>query len=321
MIDFRNRLYIISITFQVIDKLKNTTVILYFLNSQVIVLIVVTSAANSSTSTVKGLESSIVNSENQSLLILSTIWSLRSLIFGHLKCFVLDKDGFAPFKAKLTMLLYFTISICTRILAIVLFVAPVLGLFDLLGHWKFGSIPIQPNSDHSVDYDIRFVDGVLKFESMEDYWKPIHNAEVIKKYYISNTNYIDIILFQTLSGNSIAISVLMIPVTVAISMILNFIISWCFFKQRIHEFHDLVLLISQFICPTNVKDWEQGYLEDQESFKEDYKKIYWEMVGKVVLFAVQNLAYCIPLIILNSKFMASFHNFQLLGLTKMIIIF
>ena len=69
------------------------------------------------------------------LLILSVLWSIKSCIFLQLKTTALGK-GFFPTKATIIVLFWSLFGTCRRILSLVLFFAPSLGLFNLLHHFQ-----------------------------------------------------------------------------------------------------------------------------------------------------------------------------------------
>ena len=73
---------------------------------------------------------------------LSIIWSMKSCISLQLKSIAVKK-GYCPFKTKLILVGYFLFSTLRRILSIVMFFAPSLGLFSILHHWQEEQIPFK----------------------------------------------------------------------------------------------------------------------------------------------------------------------------------
>ena len=97
------------------------------------------------TSTTGGLENffkkdSFAGLSLSLFLTLYIIWSLKTCILLHLKSVGTEK-GFLPFTAKLTVVIWGTISYAKRIMSLVAFFIPSLGLFNILQHWQAEQIP------------------------------------------------------------------------------------------------------------------------------------------------------------------------------------
>ena len=80
---------------------------------------------------------------------LSVALSLKTCISLHLKSMALSKPFF-PFTAKLAALLWTVALIARRMLVLVLYFAPSLGLFNLLHHWKWEQIPFEVRKHRNV---------------------------------------------------------------------------------------------------------------------------------------------------------------------------
>ena len=108
----------------------------------------------SSTASTRGLNSAFEKpgsvDRTTLLLILSIMWTLKTSLTTYLGVHTLRKNGFLPTMAKGTLGLRGFLVISTRILVIVLFMSPYLGLFSLLGHHEQEIIAFQiPNEDWS----------------------------------------------------------------------------------------------------------------------------------------------------------------------------
>ena len=75
-------------------------------------------------------------------IIISIILSLKTSILLHLKILGMEK-GFFGFKAKTATFLWGLVASVRRILGIVIFFSPSLGLLDLLWHWHAEQFPYQ----------------------------------------------------------------------------------------------------------------------------------------------------------------------------------
>ena len=76
------------------------------------------------------------------LIILSVVWSLKTLILMHVKSLSLEKVYFS-FKVKVVAFFWGLVSCVKRVLVIVSFFVPSLGLLDLLWHWHAEQYPFQ----------------------------------------------------------------------------------------------------------------------------------------------------------------------------------
>ena len=103
--------------------------------------------ALSETRTTEGLSeifgSDIKHELTLTLLVLSTIWSFLSNVNSHIQGLSSNRRLF-PFTSKIAVAAYSFFSITTRVLAIILFFSPSLGLFNLLQHWKGEQVQWHP---------------------------------------------------------------------------------------------------------------------------------------------------------------------------------
>jgi hypothetical protein len=99
------------------------------------------------------------------LILFSAALSLFSLTHGHVKHITSEKNNFLPIAGKLLHTAFAILSILARILAVLLFFAPSLGLANLLMHWKMGLLTL-----HTVDEFEEFdeFDEFEKIDVVED---------------------------------------------------------------------------------------------------------------------------------------------------------
>jgi hypothetical protein len=74
------------------------------------------------------------------LILFSAALSLFSLTHGHVKHITTEKNNFLPMAGKLLQIAFAILSILARILSILLYFAPSLGLANLLMHWTMGKL-------------------------------------------------------------------------------------------------------------------------------------------------------------------------------------
>ena len=90
------------------------------------------------TPTTAGLETMFKKSID--ILILSIIWSIRTLFTLQLRI-VKMKKVFCPGKSQISILIWTVLSVSKRILVLVMYFTPPMGLFSLLHHWQAESLP------------------------------------------------------------------------------------------------------------------------------------------------------------------------------------
>ena len=115
--------------------------------------------ASTETSTTHGLERMFGNtkrnnSNDKAVIIFSIIWSIKTLLTLHLSSVKLEKIYF-PLMSQISMFAWSVFCMSKRILVLVMFFTPPLGLFDLLYHWKAEQIPF------SVSQESQWREGVL----------------------------------------------------------------------------------------------------------------------------------------------------------------
>ncbi len=115
--------------------------VFYQVPLQVLLLLV----AVSKTSTTGGLEAFFkqtsfmgITMDSQAALALSVSWSLRTCMALHLKSIAAEK-GFI----KITVFLWGGFATLRRVLTIVAYFIPSLGLFSILYHWRAEKTPYR----------------------------------------------------------------------------------------------------------------------------------------------------------------------------------
>ena len=117
-----------------------------FLALQIILLL----QAQTSSSTVSGLEtvfgkSSSIGIDADTLITFSILWSLKTCVTLHLKAASVEKTHLRIW-STIGLVLISLFCSCARLLAIVGFFTPFIGLFNLLNHYKAEQIPFA----HSI---------------------------------------------------------------------------------------------------------------------------------------------------------------------------
>ena len=107
--------------------------------------------SNTDTPTTGGLKSFFEES-NIPLLVLSVAWSLRSCVSLHIRALTLEKPFF-PTTSKLVAYLWTITVTAKRMMVLILYFAPSLGLFHLLYHPLFEQVPFAVRKNRNVSAD------------------------------------------------------------------------------------------------------------------------------------------------------------------------
>ena len=95
----------------------------------------------SKTPTTSGLEAFFKQTDNV-VLILLTCWSFKTCVLLQRSAIKTEKVFF-PFTSQLVILFWSTVAAGRRIMAIIVFFLPGLGLFSILNHWKAEQLPFM----------------------------------------------------------------------------------------------------------------------------------------------------------------------------------
>ena len=93
---------------------------------------------------VTGLQEIFSSDFEDALLILSVCWSFKTGIVSFLKIHSEQKVGMLSGASKAVLGLRALLFSVTRIICVVAFFGPFLGLLDCLAHWKAQQKPLDP---------------------------------------------------------------------------------------------------------------------------------------------------------------------------------
>ena len=151
------------------EKLELGLETIYQLSLQLVLLL----NAVSETRTNHGLNVVFGTEENTSsfklaLLALSIMWSCVSCSLSHLKGLMVHRDHF-PALSKLVAGLFALISILKRVLCIILYFTPAMGLFSLLRHLQAEQTAFTDNMLHFANDN----NGTIQFSNISILWETI----------------------------------------------------------------------------------------------------------------------------------------------------
>ena len=135
--------------------------------------------ATTETPTTGGLEAmfkqssffGIPNIDPKAVLALSVSWSLRTCVFLHLKSVATEK-GFLQTTSKIAVFLWGLFAVMRRVLTLVAFFIPCLGLFSVLYHWQAELIPFRIRLEYAASVT---PDDLIKLKGLNEtiYWSEL----------------------------------------------------------------------------------------------------------------------------------------------------
>jgi len=263
---------------------------------QVLILLLIINVHFTTTATVGGLNELFASSSDSTfLIIISAIWSSKSLLMGHISILVDQKKGFVMMKGKLILALYYIISISSRLIAFLMYFAPSLGLFHLLGHWKMGTYSFQED----LVFDVVAVNGTLKDLFVHDVWVPLLSPQDLTLFTLQST---------------------------FICLLISVLIHWIFVGFLVKKSYTsksrvwcLLHSLNSLVCPPLLNDWDE-LLKEGETVERGWERTKKELLIMQGLYFVENVCLCIPIFILNNQIVQRnvfhSHNFPLLEAEK-----
>ncbi len=125
--------------------------------------------------TVTGFQELLAGKSDYFLLALSAIWSIRSVISGYVEKKKVQKSNFMSFKGIMIQLGYATVAMVCRISAFVIFLAPAIGLLNLLGHFTLGKLVFLSHTYYDVTDTGNMIAAI-------DVWKQMNNYDELTVY-------------------------------------------------------------------------------------------------------------------------------------------
>ena len=120
------------------SKMRTNENILEHLPQLVILLLLIFIKQYKHTTTVPLHLSSNLVPDNELLFVFSALTSFISLSRGQLSLIITKKNGYIPSLGKLVLLCFFIIGTAARVLGLLLYFTPSLGIFNTFYHYKLG---------------------------------------------------------------------------------------------------------------------------------------------------------------------------------------
>ena len=228
------------------------------------------------------------------LIILSVILSLKTLILMHVKSLRLEK-GYFGLKATVISFLWGLVSSIKRIVGMVAFFVPSLGLLDILWHWHAEQYPFQvrldlvarsnmtPSQDaiielYNMTEEVRWSDlDRWSYENPQDPGAPdyTHYTGLTAKWTLAT-------FFLLLTFHLMAVFLVKMYTSVE------------FWMGKGTVFQKSVHILSNTNIPRAFRDWDHGN-PSLEEHRRRYKRTEKEMVCLILVNTVFSLILLVPL--------------------------
>ena len=227
------------------------------------------------------------------IITLSVIWSLKTSILIHVRILGLEK-GFFPFKVKTVVLLWGLVASVRRVLGIVAFFIPSLGLLSILWHWHGEQFPFQVRLDYSKKSNITpSLDDKIQLYRMREkvLWSDYDRWSYDKPQDPTAPLYS---LYTGLSAKWTLFSFIAICILHALAVVLvKLYISEEFRNEKRNMFQKTIHVISNINIPTPYRDWDHGNLSVEEH-RRRHKSTEREMICLFLVNAVFSLTLLVP---------------------------
>ena len=252
---------------------------LVFENStQFLILLIVVLLGQSSTRTIYdyGLQILIADGDLEKLA-LSCLWSLVSMVLAGTNWQDSLKHFTIGVKGKLTMATFFLLSVFARTIAFVIYFAPSMGLLDLLGHYKMGTI-----SANRLQLNDIMENGTTIY--LKHVWNQVNHSSELTILTLP-TCYFSFIVF------------------VAAHQVFVFIIKCLYsrnFISRHKIFSKFLHVISQQFCPKIYQDWDED-ASTLDDLRKKFEMVKNEIGALLILFTLENFFLSVPIMLLSIK--------------------
>ena len=221
----------------------------------------------------------------EAVLTFSIIWSLKTLILLNLKTTSTAK-GFLPFTAKVAVIFWGTMAITRRILSMVAFFIPSLGLFHILYHWQAEQFPFKVRESLVTIGP----SDILELYNMTEkvFWTEID------RYNYTNSSPPKYTLYTGLSlGQSFMVFIgLFVVHFLAILTAKSLTVDNFWMKKHYKKFIHILKNMSIF---TPWKDWDHGKCTE-EQYKIKHMRVNIEMAVTMLVNMIISLIMIGPLL-------------------------
>lgn len=245
------------------------------------------------------------------MLIISTIWSLKSCFILQLKSMVVEKCYFST-TSKMIAVLWALFATCRRVLTIITFFTPCMGLFSASYHYHFEQIPYSARIQYAKVQNITTEDRIY-LHGLE---KDVKWTEIDRWTYKGSTptppgyelytgfnlkEYFGLFFLVTFLQ-------LIVLLLVKIRTAHGFYNRKDIFGKMVHLFENL-----NYASP--YQDWDVGS-GTQEEFKERYSLVKWEMMWTFMTNFFFSIILIMPMIYTGSQIISRHQTLARISTTR-----
>jgi hypothetical protein len=246
---------------------------------------------------------------NEAFIILSTCWSFFSVLKGLISHVAVQKSMFLSMLGKIILLFYFASGLAGRLLSIILYLAPVLGIFDTYYHGILAALRVtQRVMPDNVDLMQRVLDYHLNGTAIlyEENWRKVQ----IDPFFKGSDPFFSTPIFF----NIYLMTMLMCHIVASYNL-----------QKRMHRhiinkrsLKHIFNAVYGLMCPPLFPDWELVYRQGNCTLKESWKKTKEFLTCHIIIHFVEHLVLCIPLMMLRNTIMDrdGIHQISLKNLTN-----
>merc|ERR1719300_1595071 len=222
-------------------------------------------------------------------LTLSILWSMKSCISLQIQTIAIKK-GYCQFKTKVILACYALFSTFRRILSIVIFFAPSLGLFSILHHWQEEQIPFKIRMKYPEK--TKPTDKIVLYNVTDTiYW-----GDYDRTNYLDPKNPVppEYSIYTGLSLSQTFQAFIILAAIHFIALLTVKVFKATDFKINRQKFSKFTFLIEQLNATSVYKDWDE--CEDTlENRKKRYENCKWEMIWGFSISHRVSFVHLVPL--------------------------
>ena len=231
------------------------------------ILLILMLFSDSNTSTTGGLEAFFaqpsfimgIMMDPVTVLTLSVSWSLRTCMALHLKSITAEK-GFIKITSKIAVFLWAMFATLRRVLAIVAYFIPSLGLFGILHHWRAEKIPFRIR--------LAYARSISPSDEIRLYGlNETHLWSQLDRWNFTNPDKPNAPPYSTYTGLSLQQSFFVFMLMTGIQFLVLGIVKILTseeFRARKNYFDKILHLIQSLSISTPYRDWDTGIHSVQE---------------------------------------------------------
>ena len=230
---------------------------------------------------------------NPSLVLgFSIAWSLRTSIKLHVKTFKTEKIFFG-FTQKFSVGMWAFVATCRRILSIICFFTPSLGLFNILHHWQAEQIPFSIRKKYNL---IHPKDQVYLYNLNDTiFWKDLERWNYYEDPNEPTPPSYSVYTGLTLKWTFVTFLMFFILHNIVMAIVKQLTSSD--FKNEENQFNKLVHVIQNTNFSFPHKDWDCNDAESKtiDGFKERFRNTEKEMIFSLLLNSFVSVAMLGPI--------------------------